>query len=385
MRVMWVHRASGNDEGGDAIYDRRMTQSLGAHIEIEPFAATRRGRGARLASMATRLQPPDQVGYGTEDELAEARRRLSDGFDAVVVSHENLDDFARRLAPSARAMGAPVISIRHNLTSDMMASILGEDRMISSLALKIWRAQETRALSGDVFDGVVVLSNRDRDLLAERGWTGETAVAMPGAPPAVALAPDAEIRQEILLTGTYDWFPKAMSLRRLRDEVVADTGPALDFIVDEGVPDDIAAQLRAKPLSGIDLSGAVRFGLIADRFTAGHKLKTSAYLQSNAIVLSFAKVSHDFTFSDAAMSCIYEVSSLDDIRLAMAEASEQGAEAARTKLAAAKTHVAEELDWDRQASRILDLLRRARAVGAGAAFDRSADETGPNLPFTGRG
>ena len=47
--------------------------------------------------------------------------------------------------------------------------------------------------------------------------------------------------------------------------------------------------------SGVPLSDdALRIGLITDRFEAGHKLKTLAYVANNRIVLSFAEVGFDF-------------------------------------------------------------------------------------------
>ena len=43
--------------------------------------------------------------------------------------------------------------------------------------------------------------------------------------------------------------------------------------------------------SGVPLSDdALRIGLITDRFEAGHKLKTLAYVANNQIVLSFAEL-----------------------------------------------------------------------------------------------
>jgi hypothetical protein len=104
--------------------------------------------------------------------------------------------------------------------------------------------------------------------------------------------------EEIVISGTYGWRPK-----RRDADLFAQNYAAIDIRLparagDLGIhslsPEAIRL-LQPLPLpSETDNQSAMRFGVIADRFQAGHKLKILAYLANNQIVLSCADISFDF-------------------------------------------------------------------------------------------
>ena len=159
------------------------------------------------------------------------------------------------------------------------------------------------------------------------------------------------------MLGSYDWFPKRWSLQRFTEEWTGlDDSPARLY-ADDGVPAPVRITLGACDVRNIDLSSAIRFGLLTDRFKAGHKLKTAAYLMNNCVVLSFSDVIEDFRFSPHAELFIRRIQRIDEIPAIMDELEAVSPETLRAKLLAFKSEVASKLAWQRQA----DIL--ARAVG----------------------
>jgi hypothetical protein len=118
----------------------------------------------------------------------------------------------------------------------------------------------------------------------------------PGMPPGVDLDPGAELVEKIVISGIYGWRPK-----RRDADLFAQDYAAVDIrlpvrVGDLGLHSLSPEAIRLlQPLpSETDNQGAKRFGVITDRFQAGHKLKTLAYLANNQIVLSCADISFAF-------------------------------------------------------------------------------------------
>jgi hypothetical protein len=115
--------------------------------------------------------------------------------------------------------------------------------------------------------------------------------------------------------------------------------------------------MGARPTDGVDFSGALRFGVITDRFAAGHKLKTAAYIQSNCIVLTLADVAFDFDFDARHRQFIIRLSGVDDIAPAIARLRETPVAQLREDFLGFKASVARELDWSKQTSAFEALVR----------------------------
>lgn len=353
MRLLWIHRESAEAEGG-AIYDDKMRRALSAAgHEITPYALKRNKRARQLARAAAHASLPEQYGVGCAQDEAALRALLAQPFGAVVFSHEHLDAMAARLRPHA---GAPFVSIRHNVTSDAMAQILGDAPALGKLYRTLAERQERAALRGPLFDGIVAVSERDRALLKTLSGGREIALAMPGAPPAVDLAEGAPCMRALAISGTFDWFAKAKDLRAFTAAHAADPLSEARLYISDGAPAAIRASLKANSESELAWGEAIRFGLITDRFAAGHKLKTAAYLMNNCAVFTFAPVIHDFAFSPLAARWIYKVQTIADIRAIMNAVMLRPAAELREELTALKGEIAVHLAWERQAQAIAALL-----------------------------
>lgn len=362
MRILWVARGGGGEDAGDAVYDRKMAAALGGDHNVELLTATRIGRAVQLLGAALRASAPEVFAFGAASDV-ERIAAAARAADALVFSHEHLD----RLAAAVRrrlGMNAPAfITIRHNVTSDAMRSILaGWSTTAGAAYAALARRQERATLGGDLYDGIVALSVRDRALLSRLSGRS-VALASPGAPPDTALTADAQVAQELVLLGTYDWFPKARDLRRFLAELPEAGAPAFS---------DSAEMRVSEPALGdgaaLDYRAAIRFGVVTDRFTAGHKLKTSAYIMQNCIVLSYADVGDDFAVAPDAEVFIRRIGHAREIAPVMREVAAMPAADLRTRFLAFKAAVAGSLSWPAQAQvlrqAIEDAVQRRGARGA---------------------
>lgn len=356
LRVLFVHRANEDPAGGDAIYETRMLAALRESMDVEVVPAARRTKWARLAGSARHFALPDQTAFGGESELKAIARGIEQGCDVVVFSHEYLDLLAQRVKPLARARGVPFVSIRHNVTSDMLRSYL-EGSPAGAVARTLWRMQETRALKPGLYQGVAVLSQRDQALAREISGREEVTIAAPGAPKATPLADDAPLARDLVIGGSFGWFAKRRDIVRFTDDFARLPSPPGRIVAEAGVPPELAARLGAVSAGACDFGGAIRFGVITDRFTAGHKLKTSAYLQNNCIVLTFADVAGDFAFDPRHRDFIVRVSSVEDIGPAMDRLAAMPIAALRTEFSGFKAAVGAELAWARQGAKLAQLVK----------------------------
>ena len=357
MRILWIQRRAADDDGGDSVYDRKLQGALAAAHDVTPYALKRNARLRQLASAALRVSPPEQFGFGDAGDVDNVRRMMGEGYDAVVFSHEHLDAFAAALRPHATI---PFIALRHNVSSDAMTSILRDRPLLSGLYGALARAQERRALSGDLFQAISAISTRDRQLLGALSGKADIGLVFPGAPPPTPLADTATFARDVVLTGTFDWFPKARDLRRFAQDWSAVAPAGFNLHVSAGVPDDIARTLNATPERGLDYSDAIRIGVITDRFTAGHKLKTAAYLMQNCAVVSFAPVIHDFDALPHARRWIVEASSVADIPRIVETMQSRPIEALREELKQLKGEIGTQFAWSAQANALSTLIERTR-------------------------
>ena len=123
----------------------------------------------------------------------------------------------------------------------------------------------------------------------------------------------------------------------------------MPLYADGGLPAEVFEGLGARPAGELNFEDAIRFGIITDRFKAGHKLKTAAYLMANCVVLSFVDVAEDYRFSPHADFLIRRIRHVDDIDPIVAEFRAMDAETVRARLSDFKRGIAEELPWKRQA------------------------------------
>lgn len=360
MNILWVCRRVTNDNGGDAVFDRKLVAGLSREHRVDVVDVGKNSLRDRLVRIGSARIPPDRAGFGGPGDVQALRSKLSTGdYAALVISHEHLDYLVRELGPIAEQRGLPVFVVHHNVTSWLMRGVL--PLPFSRLVEGAYRVYERHALRSPLIRKPFVLSLHDRKLLEEITGRRDVGVVMPGAPSALALADDAVVQPELVMLGSYDWFPKRWSLREFSAEWRECASPPAPIYADGGVPADVREELGIRPIESLDLSAAIRFGVLTDRFQAGHKLKTAAYLMNNCIVLSFAEVIDDFRFSPHADLFIRRIAHVQDIPPLLRELRAITPEALRTRLVEFKASVAEQLSWSRQtdvlARELADALR----------------------------
>jgi hypothetical protein len=132
----------------------------------------------------------------------------------------------------------------------------------------------------------------------------------------------------------------------------------LPIVTDDRLPDDIAtyAQIGRAHFDDVALtSDRIRFGVIPDRFDAGHKLKTLFFIANNCFVLSFAEIRMDFSHLPDHEFFIRQVSSADDISAIVAGIESTDAVDVCDRLRAFKARCAQEFSWERNASELISL------------------------------
>jgi hypothetical protein len=363
MRLLWIQRRPTLDDGGDSVYDSKLQAALAPRHEITPFKLGRNGRIRQLVSAAVRFSPPEQWGFGAGADVENVRRLIAQGFDAVVFSHEHLDAFAAALRPSTKI---PFISVRHNVTSDAMASILGANTVAGGLYRTLSERQERRALSGALFQAISAISTRDRDLLRKISRRDDIGLVLPGAPPPTPLREDATCARDLVISGTFDWFAKARDLKTFAREYQASPVAQTRVFASSGIPHEVRTALGAGLESNLDYSERIRFGIITDRFTAGHKLKTAAYLMSNCIVISYAQVIHDFHNLPNAARWIHQVASTDEVATVMKAIESRPMADLRGELEELKAAIGTQLAWTAQAETLSAMIEKTHIKPAHA-------------------
>ena len=354
MRILWIRRGSTGSDAGDSIYDDKLQHALADHFSVTNCPLTCFERKRQLISAGLSLSLPEQFNSGTPEDETRVRALLQT-HDIAIFSHEHLDRFARAMRPHTKI---PFIALRQNVTSDAMASILDTNPPLAGLYRVLAAQQERTALHGALYQAITAISARDLALLTTLSGRGDVTLVMPGAPPAIPLAPDADLRRDLVVSGTYDWFPKARDIARFADEYAAAPAPDARLWLGAAAPGEVRAKLNAGEEQSLDYGAAIRFGITTDRFTAGHKLKTAAYLVNNCAVISFARVIDDFADLPFAANWIVQVSHANEIDGVMRKIAAQPIEILRAQLTELKAAITERFSWGRQASALANAIER---------------------------
>jgi hypothetical protein len=284
MRILWVGKKPANGDAGDEVFDRKVISALRGKghtvVMLYPHQVT------KWRALANLLR--GTAYYRSRFDSAFNRqlvRQAETDYDLTICSWEPLDILTPHLSGS-------IILIAHNITSLALPALF-PNSFLARFAAARARAWERRIYNSKTVTAVATLSRQDQDYVAKLPNAPATILMIPGMPPITPLASDALLKEEIVLLGTYDWHPKHRDvILFLQDYAkIANRAP----IFASSLPAEAAGLLDvAPPLSPNEYGSALRFGLITDRFEAGHKLKTLAYIAQNQIVLSFADVRSDF-------------------------------------------------------------------------------------------
>jgi hypothetical protein len=304
LRILWIGKKPTNGEQGDEVFDRKtiaQCRQYGHHLDL--FHPVPVSRAAEVGNLVLGL--PYQRARFAKCANVRNVRRLAGQYDAVICSWEPFDWLAT-------ALRSPTILILHNITSKALLELFPGNPLaaVASARMRTW---ERRCYGAPNFAAVAALSRSDHAYLLSIG-APKPLLLPPGMPPCLELAPDAAVCPEIVVSGSYDWSPKRRGLILFAQDYAESHCRLPIRAHDLGLPPEAARLLRPSGLpSGAENRSAIRFGLLTDRFVAGHKLKTMAYIANNQIVLSFADVSFDFAHIPDHDFFIRKIASVDDI------------------------------------------------------------------------
>jgi len=348
MKLLWIGRRGEQDSSGAAIYDRMTVEALGrAGHDVEVLAPERLMTAREILQMLV-FVPFERARYFCLRNLRAARRRSSNA-DFVVLSHECFD-FLATVINKRRVL------ILHNLSSCVLRNAFGNSfwTLPLWLCVVVWERWLYRSKK---VDAIVVLSRRDMASVLALRPKAKVLWLPPGCPKLAPLSKGALISPKLVLSGSYDWFPKRRDLRRFLVEHATATH-RLPIVTDDRMPDGVAtyAQIGRAHFDDVALtSNHIRFGVIPDRFDAGHKLKTLFFIANNCFVLSFAEIRTDFSHLPDHEFFIRQVSSVDDISAIVAGIESADAIDVCDRLRAFKARCAQEFSWERNASELISL------------------------------
>jgi hypothetical protein len=346
MRILWVGKASWNSSAGDEVYDRKLTSCIRARghtvIEVHPLRVS---QSRSLVNLSIRHIPHYRSWYDSDDNYA-ALKSASDGCDAALVSWEPFDKLAYSLT-------IPTIPILHNITSNSLPAFLPHSLVARMLA---WHAKrwEDICYSSSKFMAIACLSLTDMTNLERRFPGIKFLHCPPGAPPAIPLSDAATVRPELVITGTYGWRAKRRDALRFAREY-ATVAPRVEVFAD-ALPDEATRKLSPHPIVKDPTGLSIRFGLITDRFTAGHKLKTTEYIAENCIVLTFADIEKDFHDIPDREFFIRKLTHASEIRAHLAEVNEVDCRELRSRLSEFKRRCLNRFDWQTTTDSLLAAL-----------------------------
>jgi len=342
LDILWIGKKPESGTAGDEIFDQRLiTACMASGATVDRFYPEPLSRAGQLVNFALRGLPHDRARFATAGNRR-ALARAASRHRVAVVSTEPLDELLLHV-------GLPAIAIVHNMTSLAVPSMVPRNPLAAFAARRARRWEEHVYRSGR-FGVVAVLSRRDEAHLRELSSDATVLLMRPGMPPLVPLAPDATLERELLLDGSYGWFPKRRDVIAFAREYSA-IGERLPIVAEE-LPSEAAALLRPK-LRGAAPGSAIRFGLVTDRFVAGHKLKMGHYIANNAIVLSFADVSEDFAGIPDHEFFIRRLADVRDIDRHVDAVAAEDPGRLRARLEIFKQRCAEAFSWQRAADSLL--------------------------------
>jgi hypothetical protein len=293
-------------EAGDSVVLRRVAMALSQAFELRFVQIESVPRLRRLANLARLDLPPELLRYDgpiNRDRLAQAL--AAEAPDLVLLLHEG----AFLLLDQVEAAGLPCLLYPHNVHS-----LIGrtDPYWLSRLFVEPANRFERRRY-GAAHAAMVCISEADRLALSANGVRNEALqVAPPGMPPLAPLAADATPSAQVVLTGSHGWWRKRRSLARFARSRGELDGRIL--VTDERALKLLGKGARLGRPQEITSGQTLQFGLIADYFTGGFKLKSLEYIAMNCIVLACCDIAMEFEGLPDAGLFIGEVRSKADVR-----------------------------------------------------------------------
>jgi hypothetical protein len=289
--ILWIGKSPTNGgTSGEEVFDARAIAALRTmDCYLDVFHPQPVSRAWEAALLSVGALPYPRTRYSTR-KTTQLIRAMSCDYDVIICSWEPFDALVRHLP-------RPTILIVHNVYSQGLPAIY-PGSLLARLGAARAATWERRWYRASRFAAIAALSRADLAYLGNIPDAPTLLWTPPGMPPCIELDPQAELIEEIVLSGTYGWPPKQRDADLfVRDYAALDARLPVRADMSGAARDgwETIRQLDPLPLpTAAENRQGVRIGLITDRFQSGHKLKTLAYLASNQIVLSFANIGFDF-------------------------------------------------------------------------------------------
>ena len=341
MHILWVGKEPGEGAAGDEIYDRKIIAAAEeAGARITRFYPGKISRTARVANVVRGIAHYRNL-YDS-DANRSALRKVAAGFDIAICSWEPFD----RLAA---ALPCPVIPILHNVTSAALPAMLPRSVLARLPAAQASRWEKAAYANGQ-FPVIAVLSKDDQAHISQLRSPATVLYAPPGMPEPIPLDPAAMFKAEILISGTFDWYPKRRDMISFAREYSA-LSHQLPVLAD-ALPIQASRMLSTRPMLS-NFKDAIRVGLIPDRFTAGHKLKATFYIANNAVVLSYANIASEFADIEDHDFFIRKLENATDIERHVAELGAFSSDVLVQRMEDFKKRCAKRFSWSASTSVLL--------------------------------
>jgi Glycosyltransferase Family 4 len=360
LRLLVVRpRSTGSQSAGDNVVHSKMVDHLSAAMDVRVVELETVVGATRLLNLV-RCGPPEVARHMSRRNaplLLDAVHEFSP--DVICLGHE----YTFPLLSIAKSTGAGVVLYAHNVHSQIYDSDKRLMRLVFAGAIQNFE----RRFYGDPDVELVCISESDRRCLRERGVRQDSIVAPPGAPPEIALRPGARPEAALVITGSYQWWRKGRDLRRFAAEPVDPLVPVPCFVSDDAA--SCASIVGSRSASNLDWAGAIRVGVLTDRFVGGFKLKSTEYVARNCAVVSFADIFEEFSGIPHAAEFVRIVGSraeAEDVAKELAARDDDVVDRFLEFKAACLSH----FDW----SRALKRLEATIELGAGRVHSSQSSQ-----------
>lgn len=362
MRILWVGKGeSGTIGAGEEVYDRKLLHRLEQQYEIVRFRPKNVGPAVKFANLGRGI-PLYRATYRSKDNIAKLQALVEEHLpDVVVISWEPYDFLAA-------AITCPTVLVLHNITSDAVTEVF-HGHVLAKIYSSWTRRWERRLYRRDNIRAIVTLSERDAALTRELVGDKVVEVIPPGVP-AMAAPPAAELRAEMLISGTYDWYPKRRDLGLIAKAISASAKLSVTPCWDHPLPAKLTGFLHGHMLNAALWAPALRFGLVPDTFSSGFKLKVGYYIANNCIVLSRSNVESDYADLPYHEMFVHRIKDIDDIHRIHEDLTNRNIETLAFQFETFKRACAERFDWDQSSARLASLLNRIVSKKTSALPDR---------------
>ncbi len=347
MRILWIGVDDAAANSGVEIVDRNLIASLrtlGATIEtVSPQPVS------PLARFGNYLigRPHYRASYASEANARHLCDRAA-AHDVAICSWEPFDLLGARLP-------IPTVPILHNITSQSLGAAYPGNPIAALLAARAGTWERTMYWDAGPFEAICALSRDDARRLGEYRASRVLCIP-PGMPVPVPLSSDAKFSPEIVISGTYGWNAKRRDAIRFAREYASVAHP-LPICADD-LPAEAHDLLKPAPLA--TTSDSIRIGLITDRFAAGFKLKSTFYIASNCVVLSYADIMPDFRALPDSQFFIRRIGHAREIRAHVDEIGRVPAAELAERMQAFKHACSTIFSWQRGAAKLLSTLEDCR-------------------------